>query len=373
MPVFAWRRQQTRHFGEQWVPFAEMHLKAESGRWYAFAAQVDTGAVVSVAPRSVADLLGLERSEGDAIELSGVDAPPRRYFLQTISTRIGEMDEFPMRIAIAEQENVPTLLGRLDVLSRYQIDFDTSLEETRIMHPWLDSEMRRVWKRLLETQKWIIERWSENPLPGRADEAARRLINRADHLVAAGAALLKLHREFELPLMIRSLWEVSVQFEYLMAVPVPRSELFLDFEHVTKYKTAQARVSTPGEVGDRVRASPLRAQGEARLLVEFQRVKSNYARTTGAGSLRTHWYPGTLRDLAAEVGREGEYKAVYALYSAWSHGDPWTAYLLELPHAGILHLFMYWARPIKLVADAKRIILSGDTYKTLEELAKGII
>ena len=137
MPAFAWRQRDTRHFGKQWTPFAELDLKSSQGRWYQFSLQVDTGAVISVLPRSAAQLIGIPPNSGELIDMAGVSAPARPYLLHCVAARIGDSGEFPMRIAFAEREDVPALLGRLDVLGRFQIDLDPSLEETRIFVPHL--------------------------------------------------------------------------------------------------------------------------------------------------------------------------------------------------------------------------------------------
>jgi|GEM_PF-3574276 len=372
MDAFAWRRRTTRHFGEQWVPFAEIGLKSTAGRWYSFSVQVDSGAVISVVSRSAADLLGIDPCKGEPIELAGVGTAARRYSVHRFAARIGDMPEFKMRIAVAEHENVPNLLGRLDVLDHFQIDLDVSLEETRVSPPWLDSGGRTLWRHLLEVEEAILRAWLDHPLLGRVDEATRRFVNRADQLMATGAGLLKLQREFELPLIIRSLFELSVQFEYLMCDPEPRAALYLDYEHVAKFRNVQAWLNLPGPIGDHLRASPRRAEGEKRNRAEFDRVRSQYALKKNSKRERAHWYPGTLRDLATDRGRNDEYDAVYRLYSAWAHGDPWTSGILHVGPDALMYLYPYWARLMIQVADAKKIILTGEAYQSLEELAKGM-
>ena len=135
MPQFAWRRRVTRHFGEQWVPFADLSLQAISGRWRELSVQVDSGAVLSVLKRSAADLLGIHLEAGESIDLAGIGAPARRYFIHTCSATLGDSPEFHIRVAFADHEDVPNLLGRLDVLDRFQIEFDPSCEETRFSLP----------------------------------------------------------------------------------------------------------------------------------------------------------------------------------------------------------------------------------------------
>lgn len=289
--------------------------------------------------------------------------------------RVGDGRPRPTRVAISEREDVPNLLGRLDVFDSFQVDFDPSLQETRITPPWLDAGQRTLWRHFLEVERTILAKWGENPLPGRADEAAQRFVSRGDQLAAAGAGLLKLHRGFELPLIIRALFELAVQFEYLMLEPGPRSDLYLDYQYVTKFRSMQAWLRFPGPLGDDLRTSPDRVAGEPRNRADYERVRGRYAvrskNNSKAQKERAHWYPGNLRQLAEAVDRAEEYGAVYGMYSAWAHGDPWTAGLGHSANAGLMHVLTYWGRLLIQVADAKKIILTGDAYDSLRILAKG--
>ncbi|RJP32091.1 MAG: hypothetical protein C4547_14595 [Phycisphaerales bacterium] len=371
MHAFEWRRHETRHFGPQWVPFVEVNLKAITGRWHTISMRVDTGAAVTLLPRAMGGALVGEPEAGAPIDLKSVAASPHGYYLHEVAAKIGSLPQFPLRVAVAERDDVPTLLGRLDVLDRFQIDFDASLEETRISLLWLDDKTRQKWRHVTDVEASIISKWAEFALPGRCDEAAKRFLNRADQLLAAGAGLLKLHRDFELPLVIRSLFDLSVQFEYLMQDPVPRAALYLDYEHITKHRSSQAWLRSPGVIGDRLRASPMRAQGEKRNRLEYDRVQHQFAVKPGSSRVRGHWYVGSLRSVAEEIGRTAEYESVYGLYSACAHGDSWTASQPGPAHAGLDHLYAYWSRIVICIADAKQIILPADQYELLVDLTKG--
>jgi hypothetical protein len=129
--AFPWHRQMTRHFGEQWIPVAELHVQAASGRWRKFSLRVDSGAVISVLTRSAADLLGIPCESGEEVDLTGIGAGPRRYFVHRVIARIGGMQDFEMRIAFADREDVPNLLGRLDLIDRFDIILKARRHETR--------------------------------------------------------------------------------------------------------------------------------------------------------------------------------------------------------------------------------------------------
>ena len=72
MPVWKWRRRPTRNFGDVWVPFAHIEIQTAEGRFQSVALQADSGAMVSLLRRSVADLLGIQLEQGREIQLSGV-------------------------------------------------------------------------------------------------------------------------------------------------------------------------------------------------------------------------------------------------------------------------------------------------------------
>lgn len=375
MAQFAWRSYPTRHFGPQLIPFAELGLKDRDDRWRSFSVQVDSGASISVLARSAGELLGLDVERGERIELAGVSAGPQTYYVHRVQARIAEAPIGAIRIAFADRENVPNLLGRLDVFDRLQVDFDPSVRETAFRAPWLDDVGRRIWNHFLETEQAIRDRWRDHPLPGRVDEAAGRMLKRAAQLIAAAAGLAKLHRAFEMPLILRALFDLSVQFEYMMqdGHAEERAALYLDYEHVSAWLRSQEWVSLPGQIGRYMRESPLRPSGEVRRRERFERVRDRYVHSAGSDRMRPHWYEGSLRDLARAVGREDEYRTFYVLFSAWMHADPFAARQPTVAHGGLIHAFVYWARMLLRVVDAKEMVLAADQYESLRAAARGII
>ena len=72
MPEYSWRRRPTKRCGDVWVPYAQVEIRRTDGRFQAFVVQIDSGAVVSLLRRSVADLLGLDLQSGRKIDLAAV-------------------------------------------------------------------------------------------------------------------------------------------------------------------------------------------------------------------------------------------------------------------------------------------------------------
>lgn len=72
MSIHKWRRLPTKYFGEVWVPFAHIQLKDSTGKLHALSLQIDSGAVVSLLSRSVAELLQIDQEKGHRVELGSV-------------------------------------------------------------------------------------------------------------------------------------------------------------------------------------------------------------------------------------------------------------------------------------------------------------
>ncbi len=279
MSVYRWRRRKTRHFGETWVPFAQVEFAGPDRAFRAFAMQIDSGAVVSVLRRSAADLLGIDADAGRRVELGSVGGAKIAAYVHDLPIRVANWPEWDVPCAIADTEGVPNLLGRAGVFDLLQVDFDASVLETKLSAPWLDSDGQRIWRAILATSTHILDRWGQNPLDPQVDEAARRFVQRGSQLAAAVAGLVKLHRGFECPLMIRAMFDYSAQFEYLMRDPKRRAEQYLEYAHVAKYELIKANLSHPeGIIGESLTNSQLREQGEKLVRKEFERVRDRYAR-----------------------------------------------------------------------------------------------
>lgn len=375
MAAFSWRPRTTDNFGSVQVPFAEASLQAASGRKHRVALQVDSGAVVSLLRRSVADLLGLSFENGRELRLSAVGGSPTQARLHEIDTHIDGI-ELRVPYAIAETENVPNLLGRLGVFDRLQVDFDPTLQETNLSPQWLNPNDARIWRFLLETDRHILDktRWSENPLPGRADEVASRLVSRSAQVFASITGLLKLGRVFGCPPLIRSLLELSMQLEFLLENPAERAQQYLDYEHVSKYRLEQAIVNaSEGEIAKSIASSPDRPGGEAQLRVNYELVRDQFRKPNS--KIWNNWYCKTVEDLAREVGRLADYQLWYRLCSRWSHGDPFQSDRVQMIDARQAYIASacFYGRTLLRTAEAKRIVLTSEQYEGLRELARGIV
>ncbi|MBM4041024.1 MAG: hypothetical protein FJ290_21195 [Planctomycetes bacterium] len=83
---------------------------------------LDSGADISILPRSFGRLIGLSAQGAPTEQVRGVGSGPVRYHLCSVRVRIRHI-EVPLRLGWCEIEDVPLLLGRLDLFDRLDIEF----------------------------------------------------------------------------------------------------------------------------------------------------------------------------------------------------------------------------------------------------------
>jgi hypothetical protein len=115
------RKERTRHFGILLRPVVEVIL--HGGVTVKEIFYVDSGADITIIPRSVGELLQLELVENEIIDLSGIGEGKISVAIKSINMEIAGA-RFKSRIGWALTEKVPLLLGRLDVFDRFRISFE---------------------------------------------------------------------------------------------------------------------------------------------------------------------------------------------------------------------------------------------------------
>lgn len=375
MPVHKWRRLPSKHFGEVWVPFAQIEIQGSDGTFHTLALQIDSGAVVSLLRRSMADLLRIKLDKGKWIDVTSVGGAKTEAYVHELQTRFDEKIAYAVPFAIATVETVPNLLGRLKVFDFLQLIFDGTFQETTIAAPWLDESNKLIWKELIETETHLLGRWKDLPFPGLVREVVTGLVNRADQLLVCATGLAKLHRTYTGALFIRALFELALQVEYLLDDPEPRASRYKDFLWVTKHRDTKAIADNPtGPLSTWIAQSPLRPAGEARNQAEYDRVRPQFVRKARRGQERVaqNWYGMTVRQLAAHVGWEGEYRIWYSACAAWSHADPFATQ--ATPHWStdtnilLAACFHYYARMLLKIAEVGEVILTREQYALLRGL-----
>jgi len=118
---FPYKHASSDVFGEVLIPVAKIFLCGieEIG----VDVVVDSGAVISIFPRSLCDLLGLVFEDGRRASVMSATGEEIHVRIHRVGMRIGDFG-FDARVAFSEVENIPYVLGRLDVFDKVEIRFE---------------------------------------------------------------------------------------------------------------------------------------------------------------------------------------------------------------------------------------------------------
>ena len=123
MITFPFKRRQSKRLGEVLKPLIPVRLVGpESSETVLML--LDSGADLSLIPYSVGEAIGLEPDMSRRSEIQGVGEGSVPYILSRVQISIGAT-EVPVRIGWTLIEEVPLLLGRLDVFRHFAIEFRT--------------------------------------------------------------------------------------------------------------------------------------------------------------------------------------------------------------------------------------------------------
>ena len=125
MIIFRYK-EESLGLGERKIrrPVADIYLRAKKNSWIEFHPYIDSGADVTMIPLSLGKLIGFEIDESKIQQIGGIRGNVPVIQRKAIM-RIGEMT-FTANIAWALIEDVPPLLGRMDVFDIFKITFEQS-------------------------------------------------------------------------------------------------------------------------------------------------------------------------------------------------------------------------------------------------------
>lgn len=118
---FPYKHVRSDVFGEVLIPVAKIFLcgREEIG----VDVVVDSGAVISIFPRSLCDLLGLVFEDGRRASVRSATGEEIHVRIHRVRIRVGDFG-FDARVAFSKVENIPYVLGRLDVFDEVEIRFE---------------------------------------------------------------------------------------------------------------------------------------------------------------------------------------------------------------------------------------------------------
>lgn len=122
MTTFKYRKEKGRLGKVVDRPVALVEFQSVDGKWVSEYLYIDSGADITLIPRSVGNLLGFELDPEEPIEEIGGIAGSLPIVHRRVKTRIGNC-EIDSGISWALTEEVPLLLGRKDVFDAFHITF----------------------------------------------------------------------------------------------------------------------------------------------------------------------------------------------------------------------------------------------------------
>lgn len=102
-------------------PVADVYMKSLSNAWIKFHPYIDSGADITIIPLSLGKLLGFRVDEEKVEQIGGIRGSVPVIYTKTL-IKIGR-EEFQAKIAWSLVEDVPPLLGRIDIFDRFEITF----------------------------------------------------------------------------------------------------------------------------------------------------------------------------------------------------------------------------------------------------------
>jgi len=187
--------------------------------------------------------------------------------------------------------------------------------------------------------------------------------------------------------LLRCMFDAYLQADYILRDPAKRMEratLYLEFQHVERYKAEQKMLSHNNPLSDTLRRSPHRAEGQARTKGEFDRVKKPFLKkdkkkapggvATREADTREQWYESNLGQLAQNAGRKDEYDTFVCPFSGCAHSSSYA--ILEGPPVTPEYVMQFAsslaARVVNLNVRYNGIDL-GDHQPILDEMCKGVL
>lgn len=119
--TFPYKEERSRLFGTIHRPIARAELKSKA-EWIPTLMYVDSGADITLIPRSLGELLGFKiEAEEKIVNIGGIGGAIPAIVKKASINLGGEILE--ARVAWALVEDIPPLLGRTDVFDNFEVDF----------------------------------------------------------------------------------------------------------------------------------------------------------------------------------------------------------------------------------------------------------
>ncbi len=127
---FPYQHDKSALFGEIHRPVVEFEVHVNND-WVPIIGILDSGADVTLLPKSFLEAFGFEPRKEEVKEVRGIGEGRTPVVIKQIKVRFAGI-EFDARVAITLVEDVPYILGREDVFDKFKITFIQARKEVLI-------------------------------------------------------------------------------------------------------------------------------------------------------------------------------------------------------------------------------------------------
>lgn len=132
--IFPYRLEYSDLTGEIYRPVAKIYLQAKNKKWRSFTLYADAGADITLLPQSACRGLGYKLKAGKPGFVGGITKDKIKVYVHNLNTKLGD-ETFKTRIAFAQKENIPPLLGRTDIFDHFKVCYNNKQKETVFILP----------------------------------------------------------------------------------------------------------------------------------------------------------------------------------------------------------------------------------------------
>jgi len=113
---------------------ATIYLQSSNGKWRGFTLYADSGADITLLPKSACKGLGYKLRTGRPGLVGGITRGKIKVYVHELHAKLGE-EIFKARIAFAQTEDTPPLLGRTNVFDHFKVCYNNKQKETTFILP----------------------------------------------------------------------------------------------------------------------------------------------------------------------------------------------------------------------------------------------
>jgi len=132
--LFPYRREYSDLTGEIYRPVATIYLQAKNKKWRGFTLYADAGADITLLPKSACKGLGYSPKAGKPGYVGGITRGKIKVYVHELNAKLCE-ETFKAKIAFAQTENIPPLLGREDIFDHFKVCYSNKQKETIFILP----------------------------------------------------------------------------------------------------------------------------------------------------------------------------------------------------------------------------------------------